>query len=406
MTSEQFTRILGPERWKQIQQRGGKNLQDLLAKAELPIFLVDFDDVADFCVGLEKLCQLQPGQDLSRLETRTFRLPTHYEWQYACRARQKAEDGDAWPHFYAWPENAQVLDRITQQKCLEEWQELGRQEAFVGGQQQVADILRLRQDKASNKKPLQIFTAFMEAAIGVKRNYEEPGDPLPLGKPRASRPNAWNLYDLHNNVREWTLVASTQDEAKDLWQKLTGDPQTRRPLARQGLFFWAGGSFIDTATGKNGWMKFTIWGGFIGKVDNADVGLIPDTGNIVPISLQDVKDSDLLTDQAPGFRIVMQRRLRNDWRQLVRQDAALADPIAPGTLDAFAGHGRVVKELLPPDQQAEAQNYLDYYAALAALRLGKKDVCRETFQGDKLAPVKQADPYFDALAKLIALDTQ
>ena len=75
-------------------------------------------------------------------------------------------------------------------------------------------------------------------------------------------------------------------------------------------------------------------------------------------------------------------------------------------LATFAGHRKVVAEMLPPEQQADAQAFLDFYAALAAKRLGQIDVYRTKFQGESLAALRQADPYFETPADLVEADTQ
>ena len=403
VTIDAFSRVLEKDRMEKIRERAGENLRDLLDDAKMPIFLVDFADISDFCQGLEQLIQQQPTGDFSRLETRQFRLPTHHEWQYACRAREDAEQGDQFSHFYAWPRNFRVLDKIIQNKCEEEWKEMGRKDAFVGSQEQVLAILKTR-NKPNNPKPLEILGAFLEAGIGVKRDYATTPDPLPLRTPRASRANAWGIFDMHNNVREWTLAGAAQQKPDELWQELTTDPQDGPSLSRRGLFFLAGGSFVDNAFGSHGYMRFTIWGGFTQSIEGQDVGLVPQTGEIVAFSLRDVEDSDLLYDQVPGFRVIMQRVLRRDWRLLVRNDVVLADKVSEDTLAAFAGHRKTVTELLSASQQSDAQAFVDFYAALASYRLGKRDDCNNLLQDERLASIRQSDPYFETLAELVAID--
>ena len=68
--------------------------------------------------------------------------------------------------------------------------------------------------------------------------------------------------------------------------------------------FLSGGSFGDSYFGPGSLTRFTFWGG--GKLTDGKPGPFP-------------YSADIVQDQAPGFRIVMERLLAKDWLYLVRR---------------------------------------------------------------------------------------
>jgi formylglycine-generating enzyme required for sulfatase activity len=407
VTGEVFGKIAGAERLQKVRERAGKNLRDLAENPELPIFFVRLEDVGAFCERLEQLSLEQAGGAVSPLEARRFRPPTHYEWQYAARAQAQPDPAHPLPHFNLWPPTYKILDPIAQQKCLEEWQEMGRRDAFTGAQEQVAAILLARGQ--TKGKPHEILGAFLKAAIGIDRDYAEIPDPPPLRKPPVSKPNAWSSYDLHNNVREWTLGAVGQERGESKFQpgarEIWAEVQAGKTPAGRPLFFFAGGSFVDNADGTTGWMKFAVWGGGTKKIEGQPVGLNRATGEVSYFSRRDLEETDLLSEQAPGFRVVMRRGLRDDWRFVLRQATRGGETDAKA-LEAFPLHQQTIEELAPPGERDAALATLDFYRAMALYRLGRKQDSRAALDGARAQTLRAADPYFQFLPELVALDAE
>ena len=115
-----------------------------------PVVCVSWSDAQEFCAWL------------SKKESSKYRLPSEAEWEYACRAGQKA--------WYSWGtdpdaayEHANVAD--------------GALEAAQPGTTQFQRAVRLKADEGDGV----VFTA----------------------RTGSYKPNSWGLHDMHGNVWEW-----------------------------------------------------------------------------------------------------------------------------------------------------------------------------------------------------------
>lgn len=141
------------EQWKRVMDSGATfKKSDILPKND-----IGWTDAVEFC------------QRLSRLEGRTYRLPTEAEWEYACRAGAETDYswGDGWKPGVC---NVENLDKPGP-----------------------------RQLDSTNRAELN--------AMGLPANM-----PVPV---KSFAPNAWGLYDMHGNVAEWCW---------DKWSEPTGAP--------------------------------------------------------------------------------------------------------------------------------------------------------------------------------------
>ncbi|MEZ6044050.1 MAG: SUMF1/EgtB/PvdO family nonheme iron enzyme [Planctomycetaceae bacterium] len=179
--------------------------------ADYPIRGVTLEEAAEFCRTLQRVQAEQSG-NTATIEARKYRLPTHDEWQYACRGVATADEVAEVPHFNSWPELSQMPKDILSD-CQDTWtQQLRKTTEFVGTQEECLEVMLNQENPA---RGVEIFSKFLQAGIGGQRDYATTlTSPRPVG---ASLPNRWQLQDFHGNVFEWTLVIRNQDEFSAMW---------------------------------------------------------------------------------------------------------------------------------------------------------------------------------------------
>lgn len=373
----QFKQVVDAATFEALQTRVAKltGKPDLVAAVnsgrDFPVFGVTILEAANFCKRLTD--RLKGGTVAESLEARRCRLPSHREWQYACRARTDPDVSPTLPHFNRWPENYEALDKVARATCIEEWKELGKAEAdFQGTQEQVAAILE--RQSSTNSKPLDILSAFLKAGLGTRRNYAE-NRPGQLLAGRTVPPNAWNIYDMHENVREWVIATSDPAELFEYWNQITRSAAIGATARDQKLLFLAGGGFDDLMFGQRGaWQKFTIWGGY-----PIDLG----SGGPAPFSIGDAAANDIAFDEDPGFRVVLERVLRDDWLLVVRRLAIEGDLAKLRPQNPFDRYRVQIADLVPAKLRPALLARLDYYESMAAYRDGRKSDAKKHFSNAK-----------------------
>lgn len=97
VTQEQYQKVMGtnPSKYKGYDiTMIGSNPQEVKMYTNLPVEAVNWNEAVEFC------------NKLSQQESRTYRLPTEAEWEYACRAgtttRYSFGDNDSQLGDYAW----------------------------------------------------------------------------------------------------------------------------------------------------------------------------------------------------------------------------------------------------------------------------------------------------------------
>lgn len=311
-----------------------------------PAIFVGLDDAIDFCNYLQEKVDEARKQDAQpSIESRVFRLPSHVEWQYAARAISNAEDQSTRPHFMRWIKFAE-LSPTSQEKCREVWLSLGHAEEFPDTQDAFLELTRWT-ESSQGEKVSQILTEAFEKAFGSpRRSPSGIGTLAPVGGTAA---NDWNLTDVHEGVSEWTMWSSRYDRTIEMWQRFTTARKVGTTLAGNEEFFLCGGSLGDSYLGTNALNRFTLWGGPKLSGDQPQ-----------PIAY----NPDLVLNNMPGFRIVMERSMSRDWMQLLRKSVFSNRQLSPSTIDYVRLCRPIVEELTEVNHPSRVA--IDFYNELAS----------------------------------------
>ncbi|MGE0126461.1 MAG: formylglycine-generating enzyme family protein [Blastocatellales bacterium] len=170
------------EQWQSVMRSNPSSFKG----STLPVTNVSWNDAMEFIARLQSLD-----------EKHTYRLPTEAEWEYACRAGSsgafsgeefKAPEKDKKEHGRTKSnrKDSAAKERESEDKALEEF-----------------------------AKNLQVMGWFSANAFN---------HPHPVGK---LKPNAWGLFDMHGNIREWCRDWFDADHYKSAPHETdqTKDPQ-------------------------------------------------------------------------------------------------------------------------------------------------------------------------------------
>ncbi|GDY08239.1 hypothetical protein LBMAG52_17250 [Planctomycetia bacterium] len=353
VTLAQFRAILGdaglaPLKVQAASQTANPQFFETLQKGQLePAFFVGLDGAVDFCNRLQaESDDVRSKTPQPSLDTRLFRLPSHVEWQYAARAVASADTQASLPHFGRWVRFSE-LSAANQQKCQEVWLSLGHTDKFPDNQDSFLELTRTT-DSAQQGKVKEILTEAFDKAFGsAPRGASGVGSLQQVGKTRA---NAWNLTDVHEGVSEWTLWATKIERGRDLWSKLATARKSEKPLTGQENVFLSGGSFAESYGGKL-LSHFTVWGGPKLTDDQPQ-----------PFAFQ----SEIVSDQMPGFRVLMERVISEDWLFVLRKGVFQKRQITTAAAEYLKSSRAVVDELTEAENPSRVA--IDFYTELTANR--------------------------------------
>ena len=165
----QYRQVLGQAALDQVKNRVAK-LAGVPVGDDFPVLAVTLDEAAAFCRRLQQTA-VDDSATASSLEARGFRLPTHYEWQYACRARQTLDEALAWPHFGGWC-SLQEIPAAQMQDGKDLWKKAGGVGEFTGTQDQIEKILRTvagSKDTDDQARAIKLLEAFLQKGLGFDR---------------------------------------------------------------------------------------------------------------------------------------------------------------------------------------------------------------------------------------------
>lgn len=310
-----------------------------------PACLVPLEVAVDFCLKLQELFDKDRlTVSPQTIESRLFRLPSHIEWQYAARGVHRAEDIPTRPHFARWVEFSD-LTPASQQKCQELWENLGKSGRFPGDQHSFIAISGVTGGEQQEKLKDILSEAFTKGMGAAKRASSGIGELQPV---RSTLPNNWSISDLHDGVTEWAIFSGSQQRAVQLWERFRSARQKRNSLDADAEFFLCGGSFVDSYFGTNALKRFTIWGGPTLSGDHAD-----------PITAS----AELVFDKAPGFRLLMERTVADDWLFVIRENVFQSGKFKPNAVDFVAASQENLKEIAIVNHPSE--RVLQFYLQLA-----------------------------------------
>ncbi len=335
----------------------------------LPVYGLPPGDADAFCLELSEAYDRYLAKSGRRagFSTRIFRLPAHYEWQYACRG----ESGKK--HFVGWPDdprNVAVGDFKNYKDYIEkknpdlytENREI--LDSFDGSESSIVKLLDAAQDQEVTSYLEDLVRLFLPVSTELRRVADE-------------TPNTWEIRGLTSNVSEWVVVVekSMADRAN---MPSPGDFASGNVEAS-----YAGGYSLQS--GDIPWKSLSIWHWQINKYTN--------------------KEQNRVTGQSTGIRIAMTDAVSDTWFADLRMMAGRA---YDGAVSADALHDGFESgmEVVGRDKEGReiATARVRIYGALAKARDGKlTESARMLHEG--VNGLKDAgDEFFAQLEPLLAED--
>ncbi|WP_161603380.1 formylglycine-generating enzyme family protein [Blastopirellula marina] len=383
----QLRAILGEDAMAMIAERmlgGAEGTHD----PALPVRGLTLFEAGKFCEKLQEFDRQAQG-GVPTLEDRHFRIPTHDEWQYACRAIQDAQHAAELPQFNAWP-RLQNISKDVLADCQDVWsKKLNAPAPFVGSQDQILQIIAAHDNPV---RGVEILSAFLQAGLGVQRSYATAElVPQPIG---SGQPNNWNITEMHGNVFEWTIAETNKDAAKKLWEALMAGDLDAAGNDEAKSFFLAGGGF-NHSLDRNfaDWVTFSIWGGYPMQ-----------DGAASAYSMAQIESDNIVQDMLPGLRVLLDRRLTHDWLFLVRKEAVLTPSDSLDEIQQRLIRFRAnVQELATSDELEPSAGKISFYESLSVYAHGDRVNAAQRLS-DASKSLAAEDSFFGYLPELVSRD--
>ena len=223
---------------RHIEERG---VADKLyfADSGMPVLGLLPADADAFCVRLSKF------QLAARFSTFQFRMPSHFEWQYACRGESGRK------HFLHWPDspNTKKVGRFENYSDYLQKEKLGLFEThkeqlnlFDGTEESIVNLL---ENKTLDKDVKEYLEELLRGLLTPENELQRVAD-----APTSS----WNIKGMVGNVAEWVLLVKkpSADRGK---MPSPGDFSSGKIIDSAVL----AGSW-NSASGKNvPWHHLSIW---------------------------------------------------------------------------------------------------------------------------------------------------
>jgi formylglycine-generating enzyme required for sulfatase activity len=346
--------------------------KETFADGWLPVYGIPPGDADAFCVKLSEAhdrFKTMRGRRAG-FSALLFRLPAHYEWQYACRSGSEAK------HFVNWPVDPQNKDvdgfknfreylEKKDPELYKEYQELLA--SFDGSESGLVELLE--HPAARHDIKLRIYIERLaQTFLPVERRVRRVTDELP---------NAWNIRGLLGNVSEWVVVVS--NPAADR-ANVPSPGDFAKGKVNAG---YAGG--YSAPSGDIPWKSLSIWhwqaNSYTAKTQNR------------------------LRGQQTGIRIAMVDAVAETWFADLRM---IAQQAYDGTVaaDALLGGFESGMEVVGRDKEGRtiAGARVGIYGALAKARGGDMTGGSRMLQ-EAVAGLKESgDDFFAQLEPLLAED--
>lgn len=340
----------------------------------LPVYGLPPRDADEFCSRLSDAYERFRSETGRRavFSTRKFRLPAHYEWQYACRAESQKK------HFAEWPDDPlrvavggfENYREYLEKKDPDLYQaHKGFFDSFDGSESSIVKLLgdpHATNDRKVRRYLEELVVSFLPVATSLRPVAEEMA-------------NAWKIRGLASNVSEWVVVID-EPTADSSNMPTPGDFASGSVLAS-----YAGG--YSMPSGNIPWKSLSIW--------HWQANTYTDTE----------KDRKRVSGQPTGIRIAMIDAVSDTWFAELRRMAGRA---YDGAVSADALHDGFESgmEVVGRDKEGRkiATARVRIYGALAKARAGKlAESGRMLHEG--VNGLKEAgDEFFAQLEPLLAED--
>lgn len=408
ITQAQFAAVLGAERLEQIKEFAVSKDAEIFGLGPFfedeayPIFLISLLDARDFCIDLEKFQPASRGAASAVLRWR-IRIPSQFEWQYACRAGEL----ENFPHFSGWPADDSldktkiVLDQTGESPLLEEckrlWNDLkvDQDKEFTATQENLLKLMdatdKLNRDfegTPEKKRNAKIcFAHFLKLAVGLTNDLDENTENTPtyaaLDRGPPGKPNSWGLYHMHDNVTEWVIKSKLPTDVLGNWNLLehAGNNDESKEIQSLVAAITRGGYDTDI------WKHHTVWA--LREMKYEDW---------YPHDKEKVKKIALR--YKAGVRVLMEAVLATNWLVGIRNEA-MADN--ENKLTGLERLSREIPAQLGSSERESARAQIDFYRSLAHIQEGNDT------EGNKIlgkAKTSLDDPYFDLLHIMVEEDNK